>query len=144
MVIIMLEDKKDWSVFKIKKPLQNTKASGVSFPRSRRVVMNTAKIQKNTNMNSEKAIREKLLAEIASEKRILKNTKILYDIFSSYQYGGDRTDRTEQFVINMIKNSGLSTAIEYINWLNYCIEKTEKKIMELMRKYAQVKYAGKY
>lgn len=95
-------------------------------------------------MNSEKAIREKLLAEIASEKRILKNTKILYDIFSSYQYGGDRTDRTEQFVINMIKNSGLSTAIEYINWLNYCIEKTEKKIMELMRKYALVKYAGKY
>lgn len=95
-------------------------------------------------MNSEKAIREKLLAEIASEKRILKNTKILYDIFSSYQYGGDRTDRTEQFVINMIKNSGLSTSIEYINWLNYCIEKTEKKIMELMRKYALVKYAGKY
>ena len=85
-----------------------------------------------------------MLAEIASEKRILKNTKILYDIFSSYQYGGDRTDRTEQFVINMIKNSGLSTAIEYINWLNYCIEKTEKKIMELMRKYALVKYAGKY
>ena len=95
-------------------------------------------------MNSEKAIREKLLAEIADEKRILKNTKILYDIFSSYQYGGDRTDRTEQFVINMIKNSGLSTAIEYINWLNYCIETTEKKILELMRKYALVKYAGKY
>lgn len=95
-------------------------------------------------MNSEKAIREKLLAEIADEKRILKNTKILYDIFSSYQYGGDKTDRTEQFVIKMIENSGLSSAIEYINWLNYCIETTEKKIMELMRKYARVKYAGKY
>ena len=46
MVVIMLEDKKDWRGFKIKKPLQNTKASGVSFPRSKRVVMNTAKIQK--------------------------------------------------------------------------------------------------
>lgn len=106
--------------------------------------MNAAKIRKLSYMTKEKAIREKLLAEIAKEKQILKNQKGLYSIFSNYQHGGDRSDRTEKFVTSMVKDSAVSSAMEYLTSLKMAIRNTEEEIAKLMGKYAMAKYAKRF
>ncbi|MCR4964840.1 MAG: hypothetical protein K6A41_04210 [Bacteroidales bacterium] len=95
-------------------------------------------------MTKQKAVMEKLLAEIAKEKRILKNQKGLYSIFSDYQYGGNRTDRMVKFVTGMIDGSSVSSVTEYLTALKMSIRITEREIGKLMVRYAMAKYVGKY
>lgn len=95
-------------------------------------------------MTKQKAVMEKLLAEIAKEKRILKNQKGLYSIFSDYQYGGNRTDRMVKFVTGVIDSSAVSSVTEYLTALKMSIRITEREIGELMVRYAMSKHVGKY
>jgi hypothetical protein len=44
----------------------------------------------------------------------------------------------------MIKNSAVSSAEKYLTALKISIRMTKNEIGKLMRKYALVKYAGKY
>ncbi len=94
-------------------------------------------------MTKQKTVMEKLLAEIAKEKRILKKQKGLYSIFSDYQYGGNRTDRMVKFVTGVIDSSAVSSVTEYLTALKMSIRITEREIGELMVIYAMAKYVGK-